>query len=63
MKDIVTDIDLSVKLEIIRGLNDEFYYAIKDKGNVGDSLHHLKFHVQNDVLEYVDDNLPAPYTG
>ena len=39
--------DFSVKLEALRGLNDNFYYALRDDGAASDSLFHLKFIVNS----------------
>ena len=61
--DLVNELDMSVKLEVLRGLNDEFYYALKDKGNVGDSLRCIKVNLIDNELKLTDENIPAPYTG
>ena len=37
--------DLTVKLEMIRGLSDKFYYALRDDGAASDSLAVLKFKI------------------
>ena len=52
-----------MKLEMIRGINDEFYYALKAKGSVGDSLHSVKISMEDEKMIVSDENVPAPYTG
>ena len=37
--------DLTVKLDMVRGLNDKFYYALRDDGAASDSLAVLKFNI------------------
>ena len=41
LTDLVDDPELEVKLEVIRGLNDDFYFVVKDKRSSSDSLRKL----------------------
>ena len=40
------DEELKVKLEMLRGLSDKFYYALRDDGAASDTLAVLKFSIQ-----------------
>ena len=42
------DEELKVKLEMLRGLSDNFYYALRDNGAASDTLAVLKFSVECD---------------
>ena len=42
------DDGLSVKLEMLRGLSDKFYYALRDDGAASDALAVVKFVVNGD---------------
>ena len=58
------DDGLSVKLEMLRGLSDKFYYALRDDGAASDALAVVKFVVTADkklVPEVA--SIPAAYTG
>ena len=55
--------DFTVKLEVLRGLNDNFYYALRDDGAASDSVFLLKFIIKNGKFEFIDDVIPAPSTG
>ena len=48
---------------MIRGLNDNFYYALRDEGAASDSLFLLKFIVDGDKIVPRSDAIPAPVTG
>ena len=54
---------LSVKLEMLRGLSDKFYYALRDDGAASDTLSKIKFSVENRKLVHLDEPIPAAYTG
>lgn len=64
MEELVGD-DFSVKLDVLRGLQDHFYFALRDDGAASDSLHVLKFHYNDDTREFEIKNepIPAAYTG
>ena len=57
--------NLTVKLEMLRGLSDKFYFALRDDGAASDAITVVKFYVNKDEkkLEYDDENIPAAYTG
>ena len=40
------DKDLKVKLVMLRGLSDKFYYALRDDGAASDTLAVVKFYVE-----------------
>ena len=40
------DEELKVKLEMLRGLSDKFYYALRDDGAASDTLAVLKFSIE-----------------
>ena len=40
------DAELKVKLEMLRGLSDKFYYALRDDGAASDTLAVLKFSLE-----------------
>ena len=46
------DAELKVKLEMLRGLSDKFYYALRDDGAASDTLAVLKFY-----FEYEEGNM------
>ena len=61
---------LKVKLEMLRGLSDKFYYALRDDGAVSDALAVLKFSIKYDEsnqskkkLKFDKYTIPAAYTG
>ena len=54
---------LTVKLEMLRGLSDKFYYALRDDGAASDTLSKIKFSVEKGKLVYLDESIPAAYTG
>ena len=71
---ISDDKDLKVKLEMLRGLSDKFYYALRDDGAASDTLAVVKFFVEkkdvegNDgieikLLQFSVESIPAAYTG
>ena len=64
LKELV-DNDYTVKLDVLRGLQDHFYFALRDDGAASDSLHVLKFHYINEIDEFEIKNepIPAAYTG
>ena len=55
----------SVKLDVLRGLQDHFYFALRDDGAASDSLHVVKFHYNEDAREFdiKNESIPAAYTG
>ena len=57
--------EFSVKLEILRGLNNQFYYALRDEGAASDSLYKITFTLnkENNGLIFDQDVIPAPCTG
>ena len=55
--------DFAVKLEVLRGLNDNFYYAMRDNGAASDSLYLLKFEIKDGRLEGTSEVIAAPCTG
>ena len=59
------DDDFSVKLEMLRGISNRFYYALRDDGAASDSLHVIKFKVcdESKTLKCFSEAIPAPYTG
>ena len=48
-----------------RGLNDQFYYALRDDGAASDSLNHLKFSISEETggIMHQIDAVPAACTG
>ena len=57
------DISLSCKLEMLRGLRNRFYFALRDDGAASDSLNVISFMVEDDKLVFAVEGIPAPYTG
>ena len=65
------DQEYSVKLIMLRGLRDKFYFALRDDGAASDSLQVFDFDVEEEKIDGVIYNLlkatsepiPAPYTG
>ena len=43
----LVDYDYEVKLDVLRGMSDRIYYALRDEGAASDSLHVLKFRVRD----------------
>ena len=64
LEELVGD-DFSIKLDVLRGLQDHFYFALRDDGAASDSLHVLKFHYNDDTREFEikNESIPAAYTG
>ena len=52
-----------MNLEVLRGVSDRIYYALRDTGAASDSLNVIKFRVKDQALTYVNEAIPAPYTG
>ena len=65
LTDLVDDPELEVKLEVIRGLNDDFYFVVKDKRSSSDSLRKLSITSEEnaDCLKPSIDTVPAPFSG
>ena len=58
------DEEYSVKLIMLRGLRDKFYFALRDDGAASDSLQVFDFFVnEKGSLEHISEPIPAPYTG
>ena len=58
------DEEYSVKLIMLRGLRDKFYFALRDDGAASDSLQVFDFVVnEKGSLEHTSEPIPAPYTG
>lgn len=59
--------NFSVKLEVLRGLNDNFYFARRDDGATSDSLFHLKFRVNpkkhGSKIKILQEGITAPCIG
>ena len=50
-------------MEVIRGLNDNFYYALRDDGAASDSLFRLKIELEDGELVDKHEVIAAPCTG
>ena len=46
--DTIIDEPYSVRLEMLRGLNDKFYYALRDDGAASDTLYKLAIEFDKD---------------
>ena len=54
LKSIIEEEDtLSVKLEMLRGLRDRFYFALRDDGAASDSLNVISFKIDNEKLVWL----------
>lgn len=42
------DDQFSIKLEVLRGMSDHFYYALRDENAARDELCAIKFYVDDD---------------
>ena len=51
----------------MRGLNDNFYFALRDDGAASDSLFHMKFlfnpKKHGSKIKVLQEGIPAPCTG
>ena len=54
--------EFKVKLDMHRGLNHNFYFALRDESSVSDALMKVYFHVDNDILTAKSEMIPYPGT-
>ena len=57
--------DFTVQLQMLRGLNNRFYFALRDPGAASDALHVLSFTTDSDTqkVAVINEPIPAAYTG
>ena len=51
-----------VKLDMHRGLNHNFYFALRDESSVSDALMKVSFSIDNDILTAKAEMIPYPGT-